>query len=218
MYPALGVTDGLITIEDLPDTVIYRGLIGGDKTFTKLDPPEVYGNYTAYYLTGSFPVGPDGDFIAIDSGGSLDQWTNYVGGGINGIGFCLIESFDNITGVNDTFADTYTVELDYENIGNAEAFVQENVVVTRVSLCQWEGLDSCGNLVELWYNSIDFAAEGQPVRLAEWNIEFYTNTQNSEEGPIPCSADDSWAYKKEEPANVPTGTYHSSELGTVIVS
>jgi hypothetical protein len=161
------------------------------------------------------------------SGGATLQVVNGIwrlsdSNGTRNVGQCLIRGDGNLTQgddlVEDQFSDTYTVELDYENIGNAEAFVQENVVVTRVSLCRWEGLDSCGNLVELWYNSIDFAAEGQPVRLAEWNVQFYTNTTASEQGPIPCSADDSWFYKKEAPANTPTGTYHDSELGTVIVS
>lgn len=163
MYPALGVTDGLITIEDLPDTVIYRGLISGDKTFTKLDPPEEYGSYTAYYITGSFPVGVDGNFIAIDSDGALDQWTNYVQGGINGIGFCLIESFDNITGVNDTFADTYTVERRTETLtGPPDA----TFTITRESLCRWCGFDPLlESTVCLEYNPPTFAGQGH------WSME-----------------------------------------------
>jgi len=198
MYPALGVTDGLITIEDLPDTVIYRGLISGDKTFTKLDPPEEYGSYTAYYITGSFPVGVDGNFIAIDSDGALDQWTNYVQGGINGIGFCLIESFDNITGVNDTFEDTYTVELNYSNIGNIEGSVDETVTVARQSLCVWSGLDSRGNTITIEYISIDGSVEGNPVRLARWLVTFYTYQGDVSE---------EWSLDKTGSKSSPAGIY-----------
>ena len=201
MYPALGVTDGLITIEDLPDTVIARGLIVGDKTFTKLDPPEEYGTYTAYYITGSEPVGADGDFIGIDSAGELDNWKNYVGGGINGIGFCLIESFDNITGVNDTFEDTYTVEFDFSA---EDRTINETVAVSRVDICKWTGTDRCGNLVELVYNSIDNSVEGAPARLAKWSLFFSTN---SVVAGGECAGPNTFFIDKTGSANSPEGGY-----------
>ena len=152
-YPADQLGIGY-TQDDLPDTVIYRGLIGGDKTFTKLDPPEEYGTYTAYYITGSEPVGADGDFIGIDSAGDLDNWLNYVQGGVNGIGPCLIESFNNVSGVNDDFADTYTVNTYDEYVGGSPV---STFTITRESLCVWSGFDArygvTGTIVTLDYNT-----------------------------------------------------------------
>jgi hypothetical protein len=123
MYPAAGLLDELFTYEDLPDQLIYKGRTGGDVTFNKLDPPLEFGSSFAYYIsTTSPPYGSgDEDVIIIDDDAN---WINWISAGLNTIGLCLIEGYEESSGTADVFPD----ELNREGaIGPAE----------RVSLCQW---------------------------------------------------------------------------------
>jgi hypothetical protein len=68
-------------------------------------------------------------------------WARYTNGERNERA-CLIQG-----GVVDQFADTYTITPPF---GNSYA---RPTAVSRISLCNWEGVDDCGNLVSLFYDS-----------------------------------------------------------------
>ena len=125
-YPAQDLLDGVYSWEDLPDTIIIEG-----KSLNKLSPPQEFQDRLAYYLAeGSDPVGSgDEDVIAINTDGDQSTWFNYIQGGINGGGFCLLDEF-----WNDDFADTYTLYV--AGWTGADIF-DETFTLTRRSLCTW---------------------------------------------------------------------------------
>jgi hypothetical protein len=127
-YPAQDLLDGVYSWEDLPDTIIIE-----EKSLNKLSPPQEFQDRLAYYLAeGSDPVGSgDEDVIAINTDGDQSTWFNYIQGGINGGGFCLLDEF-----WNDDFADTYTVEV----FGFTPAYLSGTYSLVRRSLCVWSEL------------------------------------------------------------------------------
>jgi hypothetical protein len=84
-------------------------------------------------------------------------WAKYSNGG-RSTRACLIQG-----GVEDQFADTYTVTWDAFGEGSPNT----NVVVTRESLCVWRGSDPCGNVIFLYYG--DSAEIGFGVDYT-WNL------------------------------------------------
>lgn len=121
-YPSQALVDGLYTYEDLPDAIDIDSI-----EFTKLDPPQFIGGVTQYYINS------DGEYLGIEDQTPDSIWA-YEGGN----NACLL----NDAGWEDQFADTYTVSG-----GPLGA-----ITVTRVSLCLWTGLDSCGNTASLELN------------------------------------------------------------------
>jgi len=142
-YPAQALVDGLYTYEDLPDAIDIEGL-----EFTKLDPPQFLGGVTIYYIY------PNNEDFNLEGGYSLNI-NDFTSGSFwasdFGQDFCLL----NDATYKDQFADTYTVSG--EPLGS--------VTLTRVSLCLWTGLDSCGNTVFL-----ELFADPDDGRI--WYLEF----------------------------------------------
>jgi hypothetical protein len=119
-YPAVAFAQGLYTADDLPDEVTIAGVL-------------------AYKQEGGFPryVSDDGDFFISDP--SEDNPPEDALWGVTIFGqsqfdlSCLISSYEGSAplGVEDTFADTYTVTI-FSPIDNAGTYT-----VTRRSLCVW---------------------------------------------------------------------------------
>jgi len=118
-------------------------------------------------------------------------WVKYKNG-VRSPRPCLIQG-----GVEDQFADTYTVSG--EPLGS--------VTLTRVSLCLWTGLDSCGNTVflelfadlddgRIWY--LEFPSYISPCVLEEWS---------------PIRAVENIGY-----GNTPVGSYGSEPYDEVVLS
>ena len=161
-YPAQALVDGLYTYEDLPDAIDIEGL-----EFTKLDPPQFLGGVTIYYIY------PNNEDFNLEGGYSLNI-NDFTSGSFwasdFGQDFCLL----NDATYKDQFADTYTVSG--EPLGS--------VTLTRVSLCLWTGLDSCGNTVflelfadpgdgRIWY--LEFPHYISPCVLSETLIRSVEN-------------------------------------------
>ena len=176
-YPAQALVDGLYTYEDLPDAIDIDSI-----EFTKLDPPQFIGGVTQYYIN------LDGEYLGIEDQTPDSIWA-YEGGN----NACLL----NDAGWEDQFADTYTVSG--EPLGS--------VTLTRVSLCLWTGLDSCGNTVflelfadlddgRIWY--LEFPSYISPCVLEEWS---------------PIRAVENIGY-----GNTPVGSYGSEPYDEVVLS
>ena len=142
MYPSQALFDGLYTYEDLPDTVLGTGIFADNNVvMSRLNPPQpsIDSTGTSYYRgtsTLGLLVG-----IGLRDG---DEWVgSEVANEGAGFGQCLISRFpaSSPNGIGDQFADSYTISGG--QLGS--------ITVTRVSLCLWEGTDSCGNLATLIY-------------------------------------------------------------------
>jgi len=192
LYPARGIVDGGYTEDDLP-------------TSLKINWPYRFNGIVnksgSGYVNGTISLAVEDQMWVL-----RDVEDN----ALLTVGKCLVVGDGNLTPndniVEDQFADTYSVDIDYENIGNWEAWIREVVTVSRVGLCEWRGLDSCGRDVRLGYSSVDIAAAGQPIRLAKWFVEFNTNTNDGGScGAIGLS--DDWVVEKTSSANTPAGEY-----------
>lgn len=128
-------------------------------------------------------------------------WAKYINGS-RSTQQCLIRG-----GVVDPFLDNYTLEIKFEG---EDEIIDEAVTVYRRSLCFWDGPDSCGNIVELFFNPADGSVEGSPQRLARWTIQFTTN-QRRQEGP--CTGSENFILDKSPPNNSPVGEYGDFEAG-----
>jgi len=178
MYPAAALVASLYSYEDLPDAIDVGGI-----EYTKLDPPESVGGFTRYYINAN------DEYLGILEGEGEDSLWTYEGGG----GPCLINAFNGEGGEReDQFADTYTVS------GPPGG----DVAVTRISLCEWEGLDSCGNKVTLTYNSGQFSTDA--LWVIGW-LDYF--------GPVgDCIQLDASSGEKSGFQNTPVGSY---TLGSV---
>jgi hypothetical protein len=187
MYPAAGLLDALFTYEDLPDQLIYKGRSGGDVTFNKLDPPLEFGSSFAYYISTTSPSygSGDEDVIIIDDNAN---WLNWISAGLNSIGLCLIEGYEETSGTADVFPD----ELNREGaIGPAE----------RVSLCQWclEG----DELNDGAFTVIYF--DGQAT--SDCNGRFFATSLTPHSWYLAPVGDG--LYRKTGNQNTPIGTYEA---------
>ena len=130
-YPAQGFVDGLYTVDDLPDEIIF--------TKASIDLIDVLLTKTGGSI--SFYEGYYGaNLLSVKILGSV--WILFAFGeefGLSSRPECLFVTNDEFDGSFDTFADSYTVSG-----GPLGA-----ITVTRVSLCLWTGLDSCGNTASL---------------------------------------------------------------------
>ena len=156
MYPSEALVDGLYTVDDLPDEIIFTNvsinLVGVLLTKTG-------GNISFYegYHNGDLLSVRIKNFIDL-SGEERNVWILFAFGeefGLSSRPECLFVTDDEFNGSYDTFADTYTVSG--EPLGS--------VTLTRVSLCLWTGLDSCGNTVFL-----ELFADPDDGRI--WYLEF----------------------------------------------
>jgi hypothetical protein len=150
MYPAQALGDGDYSYDDLPDVI--EVLI--DNVFTPFSRSGIY-----FYSDSAIGLIPAGDYRVrlLDNGvpwipGTEDFQYNWRLEVWNGISWgtrddiddwqCLIQGLpEDFERTHDQFADTYTVS------GGELGPIQ----VTRVSLCLWEGTDSCGNKAQLIY-------------------------------------------------------------------
>lgn len=141
--------------------------------FTKLDPPESVAGFTRYY------VNANDEYLGILDGEEESLWS-YEGGG----GACLISGERE-----DQFADTYTIT------GGQLGPIQ----VTRVSLCLWTGLDSCGNEGYLSYTENE-----ESGKLWFADVPNYYD-------PESCQTFDVLQGDKIGPQNSPVGDYGTHE-------
>lgn len=201
MYPANGYNIFFFE-NDLPDELILNlyvdtNLLG---TYTAIKNATANGIY--WWDLGG------GDSRAIRHEG--EQWGIYAAEFPNeqppstnlGGQICLIDDPElNILPVfEDNFEEFYAIEFDY---AAEDQSISETVTVTRTGLCEWSGQDQCGNPVLLYYTSIDSSAEGQPIRLAKWEINFTTNTLRGEL----CEGYDGFVINKDGANNGPAGVY-----------
>lgn len=188
MYPADQLGIGYQEA-DLPDEVIVK--------FPD-ESPSTWSRSGSYFVSGNTSLRP------VDGGWALFRDEDEEGDrDIQ----CLIAPDLLAPRVTDNFTDTYTINFDF---GAEDEFINEEVTVFRRSLCRWDGLDSCGNIVELYFNPIDNSVEGQPQRLAKWTIAFKTN-QLREAGP--CTGSEDFIIDKSPPNNSPIGEYGDYAAG-----
>lgn len=107
-------------------------------------------------------------------------WAKYTNG-VRSERACLIQG-----GVQDQFADTYTIS------GETAA----GAIVSRISLCEWRGLDGCGNRAILRYAEENF-------NTSPWNI-IELGTYRS---TPPCTPDEVIEGFKDGDASTPVGEY-----------
>ena len=194
-YPAQALFDGLYTVDDLPDQVIYSDGSRPDTILQKtLNPALVLGVGYIWPQDGSDDAGLF--FIVVNDGADPIVWQFGDDGGEGG-NECLITS--DLT--KDQFANSYTVA---PNIGDSAS----PTIVTRISLCVWRGTDACGNFVYLSYGLNPDG--GQDIM---WNVffRFYTPT---------CLIDGQVDGQKndDEFENTPVGTYSGTFEDAAFVS
>jgi hypothetical protein len=225
MYPAQAFGEGQISIDDLPDELLFyhfggeeQGVVfnkGGNGVYIAasggLSNGAIYCvEYSSLYYYNTPPDFPAYDgfhWIFAINGNNLGPPYN-----IEDMGPCLISpvllkdvplphSYENLKYAYDQFADSYTVT---PNIGDSAS----PTVVTRISLCVWRGSDTCGNFVYLSYGSNPNG--GQDIM---WNVffRFYT--------PI-CVIDGQVDGQKndDEFENTPVGTYSGTFEDSAFVS
>jgi len=208
MYPAQALFDGLYTYEDLPDTVVQ---VSSDvppvvTVFTKLSSPQTGTGAGAPGVPTTYFLGIDSNNETVGIGiysnddegpNSGPTWKgSEVANESSQYGACLFAPIFNdpldYFSLEDQFADTYTVS------GPPGG----DVAVTRISLCEWEGLDSCGNKVTLTYNSGQFNTDA--LWVIGW-LDYF--------GPVgDCIQLDASSGEKSGFQNTPVGSY---TLGSV---
>lgn len=199
MYPAQALADGLYTAADLPDAFIEYAP-AGSITYTKLDPPiSEFSGLWYYEATISGVV----ERLGIASNPSL--WT-YQGQGESGP--CLITTFgQQAPGREDQFADTYTASGVPVPGGGTES-----VSLSRISLCVWQGVDSCGGPVLLSYDGIA-EGSGGPFGTYHWYITWVEYPFFNLFG---CnSTPEGYGLEKTDPQSSPAGTYEGNATITV---
>jgi hypothetical protein len=146
LWPGSSDPNNFFTLEDLPDTLelqteggifIYEKDIQNIEGLTwKLYQSQEDAEDRIIWNPDEIPYGTLG---CIDGEGPRYAAVPNVGG----VGCCLV---DENSVFQDQFADTYTVT--WSGAFDGSNF---NVVVTRVSLCVWEGVDPCGKPIYLFY-------------------------------------------------------------------
>lgn len=146
MYPAQALIDGLYTVDDLPDEVLFNDGSRPPTILQKTLDPELVGGV-------GYPWPEDGSddagiyFIVINDGSDPITWAF---GDDRGEGSfpCLIQGDGNLTPNNnlseDQFADTYTIT--YNSDITCESV---SSTVTRESLCVWRGIADDGSTITL---------------------------------------------------------------------
>jgi len=194
-YPAQALVDGLYTVDDLPDEIIFTdasiNLVGVLLTKTG-------GNISFYegYHNGDLLSVRIKNFIDL-SGEERNVWILFAFGeefGLSSRPECLFVTDDEFNGSYDTFADTYTVSG-----GPLGA-----ITVTRVSLCLWTGLDSCGNTASLELN------EDIPNGKL-WSVDVPNYI-------LPCVVFDVLQGENIGFGNTPVGGYGSEPYDEVVLS
>ena len=194
-YPAQALVDGLYTVADLPDQVIYSDGLRPDTILQKtLNPALVLGVGYIWPQDGSDDAGLF--FILLNDGADPIVWQFGDDGGEGG-NECLITS--DLT--KDNFANSYTVtSCSYEPVVGS--------VVSRISLCEWRGT---------YYDPDPYAHNPTPIYIAycpcssdicggsfmenEFGVEvpfFYASTGIGDAG---------YLTKKTPHANTPEGNY-----------
>jgi hypothetical protein len=155
-YPAQGLIDGLYAAEDLPDELKAVINFDGDLGVISKD-----SNVYRYTFTGEdgpiaaiIRVNPD---IIFDLGAGWENVSEATGLTIGLPCACLFGVCSDF-GVEDNFADTYTVERRTETLtGPPDA----TFTITRESLCRWCGFDPLlESTICLEYSPPTFAGQG----------------------------------------------------------
>jgi hypothetical protein len=183
MYPAQALVDGLYTVDDLPDEVQIGPYILQKGVAQAVFPVQVEG---AFY--GTISEGDEEAYIYLDN----FAW-NFGPAVGSGGQECLVDG--NI--VQDLFANSYTITYPPTST---------SVVVTRISLCVWEGNDACGRPWYLMYGDQEPFAAGSPYY---WNIWMAID-----EGD-PCGDFQQPIASKTGFQNTPVGSYLGNNNGTV---
>jgi hypothetical protein len=170
---------------DLPNTI---SVIAGWAGFVNV----IFTRTTTGY------IGPFGSIIEIQNG----IWVLSSGEETNGLNdinpTCLIAQLDDFgNSAHDQFASSYIITSFVENH-------LEPVVVTRQSLCQWIGLDSCGGLVALNYQpNVQTDLPYGP----RWAIGFQNYVSGCEE--LDSSSGTKFSYANGgDGINTPVGNYY----------
>jgi hypothetical protein len=177
MYPAdrLGVD---YQAEDLPDSLAISDVEQGDFSgeWEKSDSGYQRDGYTLSVVNGQWVI---------------EGFTRTIT-----VGLCLIADVAQAT-ILDQFADTYTASGVPAPGGGTES-----VSLSRISLCVWQGVDSCGGPVLLSYDGI---ASAGPLGTYHWYIGW-------EEYPFfnlfGCNSDlEAGSAEKTDPQSSPAGSY-----------
>jgi len=206
MYPASEVENGNIRFEDLPDEIVAGSAeVTLQKATSPLDASGQVGvPYLVYY-------GGVGEGVGIETGSNL--WSNQIDNSFGSVERgCLISYLPPETQGGDPFvpdpdwyvddfADTYTVTWDGFGIDRPPL----SAVVTRVSLCIWEGVDICGNLVALYYS--DPGPGGIFGYDYKWNTLTNSYSPAGNEDPCILGINQRNICHKEDFQNTPIGFY-----------
>jgi len=130
MYPAFGLSNGLYTASDLPDTLVSSGCLGvagaiGPLTFTKSGASYFAQDLFYWKYELAFDETGGGFWLFYRRENEDEEWFPIQ---VEGSGNCLIFEFDQCV-TEDQFADTYTITT---------TFGFPPITVERVSLCRWE--------------------------------------------------------------------------------
>lgn len=162
MYPTYAQFPDDWTINDLPNTIVSpTGSLSKLEAEIEFALPDGSGNFTIYYGTYTSPLESEG------VGLFNNQWAYKVGAGVSSIkGDCLFSdicfSEQDPNWFCDNFADTYSIT--WNALGDPENPI--TILVTRISLCVWEGIDPCGNPIYLYYGD-SLERVGGPF----WNVQ-----------------------------------------------
>jgi hypothetical protein len=190
MYPAQALADGLYSASDLPDALSHISRNGTIRNIFRSGTD---------YLVADGPLGKIGaEFDA--TGSSIPLWLFYDDAGSQAGSRCLFQKFAGLPPgypVEDQFADTYTASGVPAPGGGTES-----VSLSRISLCVWQGVDSCGGPVLLSYDGI---ASAGPLGTYHWYIGW-------EEYPFfnlfGCNSDlEAGSAEKTDPQSSPAGSY-----------
>lgn len=159
----------------------------GSADITLLYESSSTGFFIGWVGTNSAGLDPNGWFYAF-----LDSGNYTIFGSTEDT--CLI-----VTGfIEDQFPDTLTM-----------SFAGYDTVVTRISNCEWTGLDLCGNTWRVWYGDIDGGVD------YKWSANAFQFDFGS---GIDCPNSEGFSpSQKDDPQSSPIGTYDNGPA-TFIVS
>ena len=164
-----------------------QALVDGLYTYDDL-PDDVTVNGTSFPRSGT-TYGNTTNGVIFEG----NVWAKYTSG-VRSSRPCLIQG-----GVEDQFADTYTVT---GPPGGA-------VVVTRRSLCEWTGSDTCGNEVIL-----EFVSYAQDIYFPYWIIYWLEYSDDCNALELSSGVKEPYAQGGDG-INTPVGNYSGNNNGTV---
>ena len=189
---AVVIKDGKVACSCCEGCCMYPALDLFDQFYSSSDLPDAVTVDGVSYARNGTSYGDTTNGVLLEG----NVWVKYKNG-VRSPRPCLIQG-----GVEDQFADSYMIT---PNVGDSAS----PTVVTRRSLCLWEGTDTCGNFVYLSYeaNHID----GQGIA---WNVffRFYYTPTCVQDGRV------NGQKNQDEFQNTPVGTYTGTFYDSAFVS